>query len=333
MNDDEEPGRRIIKRGLKAIQAQQEVLRLGDPLREVRKAVGQGSELKKTLDRLALPGLGVSRTLDALNLHRQNWIQQADRWKGLSLQLPTNARFEGLNRGWLEIAKATRSPFGNIGLSLKPLFDEFNQHETVCTSLDRLGWLPHYTTPFEQLEGLADTQVEEVLEMHYVAGWAAIRAKIIEQLDTYHLDDIAKAALIEGLDAYEAGRYRSAVVLLFIEIERLTRQELHGGELGGISSVKKLQELAGEMSLRDISPGGAAGLRLYKKLIRHLYQPVKTPDELAACATDAVPNRHAAIHGLLVYGSRLNCLNTIFMADYLFQVISVRREQTEYQSD
>ncbi len=39
-------------------------------------------------------------------------------------------------------------------------------------------------------------------------------------------------------------------------------------------------------------------------------------------AQDPVPNRHAAVHGLVSYSSMQNSLNTIFMADYIFQVIS-----------
>lgn len=325
MSDDEEPARRVIKGDLKALQTQRDLLTFADPFHDVRKALGPAHELSKTLERLASPGLGLRKTLNALSLPRLNWLQQADRWKGISTQLPIITELKRANRGWLEIAEAVRSPFTETALRLKPLFDEFNRHESVCQSLERVGWLPHYTTPFDELEDLGDAQVEEILDRHYVDGWLAIRAAITKQLETYDVDAIAKAALTEALDDHETGRYRSAVVLLFIEIERLARQELHGGALDGISSVKRLQELAGEMSLGDVSPGGAAGLRLYKKLIKHLYEQVKTPDALAACAADPVPNRHAVIHGLLVYASHRNSLNTIFIADYILQVISVDR--------
>lgn len=178
MSDDEDPARRIIKRDLKALQSQRNLLRLADPLHDIRKVLEPTNELRKTLKRLASPGLELQKTLKALDLPRLNWVQQADRWKGISTQLPVITELERANRGWLEIAKAVRSPFAETALRLKPLFDEFNRHESVCESLERVGWLPHYTTPFDELEDLGDAQVEEILDRHYVDGWPAIRTAI-----------------------------------------------------------------------------------------------------------------------------------------------------------
>lgn len=325
MTDDSEPTRRIARDLQKALKSQTDMLNIADPLRDMRKALGPTYEIQRGLERALAPSSELRKTLAALDGSRQSWLQASERWKDLSASLSLAKELQQANRGWLEIAKAVRHPLAETALRLKPLFDEFNRHEAVCQALERIGWLPHYTTPFDELENLGDAQAEELLERHYGEGWPDIRAAITAQLETYDIDDIAKAALLEALDNHEGGRCRSVVGLLFIEIERLVRQELHGGALDGIASVKRLQKLAGEMLPGDIAPGGAAGLRLYKKLIKHLYENVKTPDALAACAADPVPNRHAAIHGLLVYGTRQNSLNTIFMADYILQVISFGR--------
>lgn len=325
MSDENDKARRIIRRDVKATKAQQDQFKLANPLGEAAKQLfGPSDELRKTLNRISVPDTGIAKSIQALTGPHQEWLRMADQWKAMSTRISPVVDLN-VGRGWMEAIKAFSTPFANLAAALKPLFDEFDRHEAVCQSLERVGWLPHYTTPFDELDGLADNEVEEVLHRHYVEGWANIRAAILAQLETYKLDFVAKAAFVEALDGYEAGRYRSTVALLFIEIERLVRTQLHGGALDGISSVKSLQKLAGQMSLHTIEPGGAAGLRLYKKLIKHLYGQVKTPEALAICDADPVPNRHAAVHGLIVYDTRQNCLNALFMADYIFQVMSIGR--------
>ena len=42
---------------------------------------------------------------------------------------------------------------------------------------------------------------------------------------------------------------------------------------------------------------------------------------------DAVPNRHAAVHGLVVYRSFKNSLNTLFMTDYVFQIVNAVKKR------
>jgi hypothetical protein len=43
---------------------------------------------------------------------------------------------------------------------------------------------------------------------------------------------------------------------------------------------------------------------------------VKTPERLAEVAADPVPNRHAALHGLVVYSTRQASMNALIMAEY-----------------
>jgi hypothetical protein len=46
-----------------------------------------------------------------------------------------------------------------------------------------------------------------------------------------------------------------------------------------------------------------------------------------------VPNRHAAIHGLIVYNSFWHSLNAIFIADYAFQIIAAVKGQGKGSSE
>jgi hypothetical protein len=125
------------------------------------------------------------------------------------------------------------------------------------------------------------------------------------------------------LAGHRIGHFRSVVRLLFPEIERIA------GTLTDFAKAKKpdkvLQELAGELSLSDIEPHGYSGFALFQRLVDHLYVPVYTAEERQRMEADHVPNRHAALHGVVIYRSFKNSLNTLIMTDYVFQVADVVR--------
>ena len=57
------------------------------------------------------------------------------------------------------------------------------------------------------------------------------------------------------------------------------------------------------------------------KSIFGLFTNVTSEEHRESLKQSAIPNRHAAIHGLVVYSSQQNSLNMIFLTDYIFQVI------------
>ena len=89
-----------------------------------------------------------------------------------------------------------------------------------------------------------------------------------------------------------------------------------------ITSQKVLRDLAGQLPVGLVEPGGFLGLNLFKRLSDHLYKDAYDENSRRDLATDPVPNRLTVVHGLVVYSSMQNSLNTIFMTDYIFQVIS-----------
>ena len=191
-------------------------------------------------------------------------------------------------------------------------------------ALDVVGLLPHYSTPFDFVdEYVGDTAaLRQRLSQHYRDCWQDVREDIESRLTNYRIDDEAKATFREALDAHEAGLHRSVCRLLLPEIERVARIELHGDRLEHMTNQRLLRELTGRLTPGEIEPRGYYGLILFRHLTEHLYEPVKTEADRQRFAQDPVPNRHAAVHGLVTYSSPLNSLNTIFMADYVFQVIS-----------
>lgn len=65
------------------------------------------------------------------------------------------------------------------------------------------------------------------------------------------------------------------------------------------------------------------GLHLFQKLKAHLYEKVGEDEAIIAkLAADPVPNRHAALHGLVCYKTVQSSLNAIIIADFIFHLIN-----------
>lgn len=267
-------------------------------------------------------------------------------WKGLKLSFPalTGLRLSTISNPMLSLPRlgvnfpqfdlgrgfgglpALSSSFAAVANLTEPMrrFAKFmaeagRRHRLLEAS----GWLPHYTTPFERLDDLDDPkEVARLLEAYYREEWPEVRQTILTHLAAYAVDDQAKTVFAQALDLHEAGFHRVVTLLVFSEIERLARAELHGGQLGGFASQPKLRELAGQLCPSQTEPAGFHGLALYQRLDDHLYNPVKTPQALEAAERDPVPNRHAAVHGLVAYDSRQNSLNALIMGDFVLQVFS-----------
>lgn len=203
---------------------------------------------------------------------------------------------------------------------LEPLVSQLRLEE----SLDESGWLLHRSTPFDQVRTCArDGQaIQPFLRNYYSEHWEDVRRAVESWLTTCPLDDEAKATFREALTAHEARLYRSVSRLLFPEIERVSRKELHGDRLTkDLSSQPRLRELTRELPVSVARRAGFFGLHLCRRLSRHLYESVRDDDARQRFADDPVPNRHAVVHGLVEYSSMQSSLNAIFMTEFLFSTI------------
>lgn len=208
------------------------------------------------------------------------------------------------------------------------------RHARRAQVLDEAGWLPHHSMPFARMEECAGDvdAVRELLCRHYGERWSDVCRDIEARLAEYDIDDEANATFVEAMNAHEAGFYRSVCRVLMPEIERVSRVELYEGKLRGISSLPLLRELAGQLPITTVEPGGFLALNLFRRLSEHLYEDVWDEDSRRRFAEDPVPNRHAAVHGLVVYSSMQNSLNAIFMADFIFQAIGVLKRMASDQT-
>ncbi|MGI4880725.1 MAG: hypothetical protein ACRYG4_24945 [Janthinobacterium lividum] len=230
----------------------------------------------------------------------------------------------------------------SIAEILRPLQDVFVRIEAEgqkARLVSSCGWLPHETMPFNEID-IAQASPEEVdalVEAHYRHNWASIENTIAHSVDGYDIDDEAKATYREALTAHGLGLFRVSPRLLFPEIERVVSVELYGGEheavpaTGGrkrpITSMKELREEIQQMPAGDVL-AYAFATELMERLDAHLYEHVgDDPGNLARFASDPVPNRHAALHGLVTYRSRKTSLNALIMADFIFHIVSRMKRQ------
>lgn len=258
----------------------------------------------------------------------------------------TERRLEQVAPAWQRFARAV-TPVASRVLS------EFGTWNVSSGVLRRAGWLPHYTTPFD-LIGECHQSAEAIRGVvldYYERNWEEVRMRIERRLSAYGVDEEAKMAFHEALKAHEVGLYRCVCRVLFPEVERVFRTELFDDQVGPIPYDKFVRVLVnGDRSLDEFVTNGLYDLAVFGHLTKAvrakdgkeagdglvsaddefifgLFSKVANEEDRARLRSDQVPNRHAAMHGLVVYSSQQNSLNAIFMADYVFQIVGPSDER------
>ena len=218
--------------------------------------------------------------------------------------------------------------------------------DTAEKLLDQ-GWVPNRTTPYDLVSecGEDGAKLQTSLLAYYTDNWGEVRTRLESRLPSYGIDDEAKAAFAEALDAHEGGSYRTVSCLLFPEFERLFRAVLFDGRAGNIPYNKFVKELVSregaDLGLGDFLIGGLQDMVLFNYLTEGVIEPSASADDsrgatpkhvpgLAVRVDETnvervrqspIPTRHAVAHGLVIYSSPQSSLNTIFIADYIFSVL------------
>ena len=253
---------------------------------------------------------------------------------------PLARRLQPLARGLQPLARGLQ----NFMEAAAPIMREFVKWNVSSEMLSKAGWLPHYTTPFDCIAECGDDieAIRSRLLQYYESNWQDVRLQIESRLSDYKIDAEAKATFREALDAHEAGLYRCVCRVLFPEIERVFRTEIFNDKIGHISYEEFIKKLVDDHKpITTFIPGGLSDLSTLRhltkpfrktlikvdmsesnKLIYGVFQKVVNEDDREFLKQDSVPNRHAAIHGLVVYSSQQNSLNAIFMADYIFRIVA-----------
>lgn len=265
-----------------------------------------------------------------------------------------------LAHGVEAIARQVEPVLNEIATHLEPLFRTmtaaapyllavrrgFERYDAAEDLLAR-GWIPNQTTPFDLVAecGEDDSKLQTALLTYYTENWGEVRARLETRLSSYNLDDEAKATFREALDAHEDGLYRSVSRVLFPEFERVFRAVLFEGRAGRTRYNSFVEKLSGEhanLYLEDFLVAGIQDMVLFGYLTEGVKKPgaqtvgssATTPEYVPGLAIEVdetnierarqspIPTRHAVAHGLVAYSSRQSSLNALFIADYVFAVMS-----------
>ena len=189
-----------------------------------------------------------------------------------------------------------------------------------------LGWIVHHTLPTSLLEETAEEELDEAIMNHYRERWSEVRNAIELATNSYLVDEDSKETMNQALSAHEYELYRLVPRAMVTEIERATRVQLHKNIVDRGLNVKqtilnKLDELP-PSSFDDLR----STLIQYETIANHLYEQIGDDDKRSQFAESAIPNRHAAVHGLVPYATGKASLNSIFLADCVFGIITVAKK-------
>ena len=215
--------------------------------------------------------------------------------------------------------------FKNFNIVVSPIlkyFEELKLSKQQCDLLVLSGWVPHYTTPFHEIN-TCDGCLSYLLEKHYKDNWMSLRNTIANRVKTYKVDDEAKKTFLDSLEMHDAGYYKSVPRNLYPEIERLVRNKFRDKNtfFKGISSIHDLRKSSENIALSDIGRDELFVITLLEMLDNNFYRRCKNFEILENLKESPIPNRHAAIHGYVTYDSYQNSLNSIFIADFIFYLL------------
>ena len=193
----------------------------------------------------------------------------------------------------------------------------------VKTQFEQSEWFPHSTFPRQLLERISnDEYSDEIVLTYYRRNWSTVSRVIEQELSECQVDRDAKEAVRQALIAHEQGLFQLVPSSMFAAIERAVRVCLHGDKVGRVSVKNRLVDLVGRLPL-SVLPDGLLAFIGFTQLSHHLYENIHTDDIRERFLDASIPNRHAAIHGLVIYSSEKSSLNSIFVAMYVFQILTV----------
>ncbi len=233
---------------------------------------------------------------------------------------------ETLNE-WSAAAVPVLGKISRIAAAAGEAIEEFPPHQKkyferihIHDVLNGVGWLPHRSVPYQLVEGRGEdlARLDRLVDDYYRTQWIKIRDEMNLGLAEYHIDVEARETFGEALAAHEAGLYRCVCRLLFPEIERMIGA-------GRVGSREMLQTLTDSGDPTDHQWREFVDLVMLERLGTRVYAHV---DEAGreTFERDAVPNRHAAMHGLVAYSTHKNSMNMLILTDYVFRILRPKED-------
>ena len=182
-----------------------------------------------------------------------------------------------------------------------------------------LGWVVHHSLPIDLLDNVHDDDLDEAIMAHYRAKWSDFRRETELDTNEYLVDQDTKETVIQALQAHESGLYRLVSRTLMAEIERVIRVQLRGKIVGrGLNVKETILSEVDDLPMPSFHDLTSSTMQ-YEAFEGHLYEQIDDENDRSRFADNPIPNRHAALHGLVPYSSEKSSLNSIFLMDFVLQ--------------
>ena len=263
--------------------------------------------------------------------------QRQSEFQLLAQKISQNDELRKLSESANSMQSAIRSLLERVNTftpEIQAFFEEIRQRNARMALVERLGFLPNDYFPWEYLQEEVEEEVlREQITQYYIENWGSIRDALQVQIDGYNIDSESNLTFSEALDAHGFGLYRTPPRLLFPEIERVIRIKFHDGDPNqGQASHRELREFIRKQPAGKIASVDYA-TSLLTKFLDDLYARVKKDQEIVKAQADPVPNRHASLHGLIVYNTVVSSLNMIFMVAFIFEIFEVLAPRASPDAD
>ena len=235
-----------------------------------------------------------------------------------SFEQKADSIYEQLKPSLPPIKKELKKIERAVNPYIKTLFDLYEIEKAFNTT----GWLPYRSAPLNYVEECKNDieHLERKLSDYYRCNWIKIRKEIESRLDKYHIDKESKQTFLEALSAHDAEHYRCVCRTLFPEIERAIRISFFNNKTGHIGSKELISKVTDDKYLELFIADDPFCLVLFDRFIKHFYERVEDTNR-KELETNPVPNRHAALHGLIPYSEYKHSMNVIILTDYIFSIL------------
>ena len=213
---------------------------------------------------------------------------------------------------------ALKPPSGQTA-QVTAVFDPVALAWTAGPKLMQAGWVGLEIMPRSFLWKVVDAEqanVGNLAEAWATAHQSAIADLFAERLVTYTVDQAAKNAMEQSIDAYRRGHFLATVRTLMPEVERFGRMvaspdgTLPKNQKEAIAAIKGY---LGNVPVSHFDP--IESLCVYSLIADDLFATVFTAAEAAQLG--AGPNRHAELHGLASYGDLRGATKMLCIVDFL----------------
>jgi hypothetical protein len=205
------------------------------------------------------------------------------------------------------------APFSERFKRSMALFSDVAALMEQADHLTEAGWIPHPALPIKTLVG-SDTnphQISERVTAYVDANREHLYAIIADRFSTYTIPQDTLALCNAAIEAHRLNLFPLIVPAVFAEIERCARAAL------GLTTKHRGKKIIDNFVARiNDLPASAFNIVQFPTLIlmeEVIYESIAFDDEVY------FPHRHGSQHGIIRFNTSRDCLNSIFLLDFVLQ--------------